>query len=277
LNAYLKRLNELTSELMSVELSFVESDLIGPEWSPDDLSQIVSARGRSVPRYLVSDTGQVGIPLLSDGRLLGLVVPAKITDLESKRLSLLSEFVRLTAHEHFFGPEEEDRLVSLAAEQSASYEESTEDLEAPAVALPAVLLSSPSAHRLAVDLHGSTQAWAAFAIDDISEEVFATPNGLRELGHITIFIPDLAAVPLKKQLRIAEQLASNGSRLQVIANLSGPDRRIIPHLLEAFLVVPGESQRTADDIRSWLATRDLGERDPRPLGQLLSFPTSTLH
>ncbi len=58
--------------------------------------------------------------------------------------------------------------------------------------------------RIALEIFNRTSLWFFVNISDLSEEAFQSAQSFRDLGRMCIFVPDLAALSIEKQLRLAE-------------------------------------------------------------------------
>ena len=58
--------------------------------------------------------------------------------------------------------------------------------------------------RVALEIFNRTSLWFFVNMSDLSEDAFQSAQSFRNLGRMCIFIPDLAAVSIEKQLRLAE-------------------------------------------------------------------------
>ena len=59
-------------------------------------------------------------------------------------------------------------------------------------------------NRIALEVFNRTSLWFFVNISDLSEDAFQSAQSFRGLGRMCIFVPDLAAVSIEKQLRLAE-------------------------------------------------------------------------
>lgn len=59
-------------------------------------------------------------------------------------------------------------------------------------------------NRIALEIFNRTSLWFFVNISDLSEDAFQSAQSFRDLGRMCIFVPDLAALSIEKQLRLAE-------------------------------------------------------------------------
>jgi hypothetical protein len=94
--------------------------------------------------------------------------------------------------------------------------------------------------RVALELFNRTSLWFFVNIADLSEDAFASAQAFRDLGRMCIYIPDLARLPIERQIRLAEVFGSaeqdaDSPRLIIAIHEAAPllvrDGLVLPHLL----------------------------------------------
>ncbi len=62
--------------------------------------------------------------------------------------------------------------------------------------------SSDDIYMMAIEIHSRTNRYAMIPFEDLSPSVFEHPDGLKSLGHISIFVKDVSALTIEQQEQI---------------------------------------------------------------------------
>ncbi len=122
-------------------------------------------------------------------------------------------------------------------------------------------------NRIALEIFNRTSLWFFVNISDLSEDAFQSAQSFRDLGRMCVFVPDLAALSIEKQLRLAEVFgeAADGDAPRLITvvhdnptTLVG-NGTLLPHLLA--LLMPYELESNV------VTSGDLSPRSLRTIVQ----------
>lgn len=254
----IRQLDRIFNGLIGCRIEFrFRDELNNEEW---DLTEIETSikEAISLPSYILSRKDRAfGFPIAIYGRLAGLVVASDWTDATSIKAFELGELLTLVFSNSL---EQSDRLQLLSRMHSQLELLETpknvisihrqeinrkQDLYNQALTLlqtteetrkvmhrPLLLqvISGSTVDRVAFDIHSLTGRWAFLRSTDISEDSFSDLQKLRELGAATVFISDLAKMPLSSQEKLAE----------VLSGLVGTPSEEAPHVMASVSSDPQE-------------------------------------
>lgn len=250
----------------------------------------------------------------SDVSLVGIATIEGLAASDDARLQQLGEFLqmavesRIEAFERLLDVERQERMVLEQAEvrepskvirlfprstepsvesfRLRSYEDGL-NLPKPILLTGLPIMTTTSRtfpfSRIALEIFNRTSLWFFVTITDLSDDAFQSAQSLRDLGRMCIFIPNLAALPIERQLRLAEVFGSEESNTDTprfIAVLHETpasaiaNGTVLPHLLDLLMTVSLDSvpvamshasEPTAKMVRSIVQTieaRIKGEAAP---------------
>jgi hypothetical protein len=223
---------------------------------------------------------------------MGLAIVFGFKDARPQRLMLLAELMAMVLD---YGVRAGDRAEKLRVieERMAQFDDSsnviplrparyervlqvTESIVEQPDSLTSPLLTSPlllvttaqfPLNRIAVEIHQLSGRWAFVSVNDLPADVFGSRESIEQLGGLTLFIRDIAALTTNQQLKLAEYLAraSSEETPHVIAgaNESVEDLlhhgRILPYLSRLFTVsvLDTASNKSAAQITTELVNASL--------------------
>lgn len=249
---FLERFNQLSVNLVGCEFKFTDMKDIDINWKLEDVMALED-HSALFPRFIESNSGEFGFPVIANGICLGILTVAGHIDMDADKLDMISELNNLLALDFFKFSESQTQTSQTSAHGSVaqpsvqpntstnvlSLDEMRRNRKPEVMDLATLLntieemaqthttqrplwleipqASSNDARQVAIDLHERTGAWAMFSIEDLVAEVFETSSGLRDLGQVTMFISDVKKLTNLQQIRIVEQLSSPDNQLRVIA------------------------------------------------------------
>jgi len=277
-NQLITKLNSIFEGILGCEFEFKPIDQLDADdiWAKADLTTLKLSNSER-PRYFESIRGgHFGFPIDVNGSCAGLAIVKNYSSGDSQRLLMLADLFSFVLESSLQGQEEreklriwEDRLRLLSIESNeksnviplrklrlASVPVSSEDstVEAfrsdlglgagPLMTKPLLIEASESFpfQRLIVELHQLTSRWALLSTNDLPKDIFHSKEKLRELGAITLFIPNLSDLSMESQLKLAEYLSlpNDPESPQVIAAIhESPEnleltQKVLPHLMHLF-------------------------------------------
>ena len=267
-NEVITKLNRIIDGLMGVKinLAFRKADeLSASDWRADDLA-LFSERPDSAPSYIEDSTSRsYGFPVNLQGSFAGLAVVEGWTGVRPRQLVLLAELVTSMLERGLADEERRERLRTIE-ERLLSMDKNASNVIAlrpsrfgkvlqitdngkqavpgatPLTSLPLLIETKKGfpLHRIAVEIHQLSNRWALVNLADLPKEVLDTREGLKDLGAISLFIPDLSKLSMEQQAKLAEYLATKPGldMPHVIAGLPTPEAEeiqvVLPLLLEQF-------------------------------------------
>jgi hypothetical protein len=302
IDKWVQKLNKVLDGFGGYPLQFQLLDsLKGDEWDIPSLQSF--SNSETHPPYIQGrKTGAYGFPVYLANRFMGLVTTNNLDVTSNQRLQQLSDLVTLVLETALSSREQIDFLDQveqrlLCAEPSPnviSFRNVREELRRETAAAIKAPLNAPVVdvlhrplllyvtaklplERVAVEIHNRTQRWAFISVDDLPDDIFQTPEGLRDLGAMTLFVRDIARLTENQQNTLAEYISIPMS----------PD---VPLLIVGTTVSPVELERSGrvrgDLLRKFaIAHLQWDEKEPlselpkklaRTLTQLASRPPQNL-
>ncbi len=277
-NQLITKLNSLFQGILGCEFEFQSLRQLGSAelWSKADLETLQSPASER-PRYFESIRGgHYGFPIDTDGKCAGIAIVKNYDASDSKRLLMLADLFSFVLEASLQGQEQRDKLqawenrlqlmkientsdsnviplrkIRLVTPSVTSEDSTVLDFrsamglgQGPLMTKPLLIEASESFpfQRLVVELHQLTSRWALLSTNDLPKDIFSSKEKLRELGAITLFIPNLSALSMESQLKLAEYLSGQNDpeSPQVIAAIhESPEtlelgQKVLPHLLHLF-------------------------------------------
>lgn len=293
MNETMIRMNRIFENVLGCTLEFQAANELNAElWAAGDVAACRSGRP-GLPQYVESlQADSFGFPINHGGEFAGFVVVHGMKEARPKKLLLLAELVSMVLE---YGLKQEDRrerlrmieerlflmedanttnVIPLRPARFERVLEVTEmdfDSEVPASPLitkPLLLQTAPNfpLHRVALEIHNMSRRWAFLSLTDLPSDILSSKENLRQLGGITLFIPNLAALTTEQQIRLAEYLATKPMEdaPQVVAGVNEDVEqlelagRLMAHLTEHFMISKLEfSSKSSQQIESELVEASL--------------------
>jgi hypothetical protein len=288
------RLNRIFENVLGCRLEYQRTeDLSLVDWDFKDLTEM-KGDAAIAPKYIVSkSTDSFGFPVRRENELMGLAVVHGFKDARPKRLLILAELMTMVLDYGVRAGDRadklriiEERMTEFADESSnviplrparfervlqvteTEYEEH-DSLTSPLLNSPLLLVSTAQfpVNRVAIEIHELSGRWAFVSVEDLPADVFNSRESIEELGGLTLFIRDIAALNTNQQLKLAEYLARAASEdtPHVIAATSASiddlihQGRILPYLSRLFTVstLNTDTSKSASQITKELVEASL--------------------
>lgn len=224
----LVRLNQIFSSLVGSRLAFVPITQIDVEtWGVDELAAMAGSTA-GAPAYVKDQEGRsIGFPVRdAQNALAGLAVVSNWRPADSRRVFDLAELAasliarRLTgqtdrvetlrhAEEHFQLQTNPKNVIPLRRTRLPQTEHLWPVPPPPKFNATSLLIQVKRGfpvHQFASEVHSRTERWAFLSVSDLPEDAFESRETLKQLGAITLFIENLAMLPLEHQAKLAEYL-----------------------------------------------------------------------
>lgn len=314
-DSFLDRSNDITPDFHAQDLLFLESTLFEPPELIRGLKPGVFAFPLRVRRAGAKPT---------DVSLVGVATIEGLAASDDERVRMLGEFLhmsvelRINAFERLLDIEQRERAVleTTTAENASKviplFPRKTAETETQPdpyllhaytdellLQKPILIVArgdSASAsktlpyNRIALEIFNRTSLWFFVNIADLSEEAFVSAQAFRDLGRMCIFVPDLAAISIEKQLRLAEVFGDgcDGDAPRMISIVHEDPAKLVgqgtllahllallmPYQLDAAAVTSGDLSPRAlrtivQDIEVNLKLPSVYNRDPETKGSNL--------
>ena len=107
-------------------------------------------------------------------------------------------------------------------------------------------------HPVAVELHEVSGRWAMLSLSDLPADTLSSRESIKELGNLTLFIKDLAALTTEQQIKLGEYLAikPDADMPQIIAGITASPKelieggKVLAHLFELFCLMQWSEKET---------------------------------
>ncbi len=223
----LSRLNQIFSGLVGSRLAFVPLAQLDVEaWGADELAAI-AGNAAGAPPYVKDQGGRsIGFPVRdAQNGLAGLAIVSEWRPADSRRVFDLADLAATLIARRLTDQGERVEILRRTEEhcelqlkprnvipmrRRPSEADHLQPIQPPPVINATSLLIQVKegfpARRFASEIHSRSGRWAFLTSDDMPDDAFESRETLKQLGGITLFIENLAELPLERQARLAEYL-----------------------------------------------------------------------